>query len=93
MMINLYPVLLITRWIKLRALAGLPNWPAGMSVEVALAYTGVSQAQLRIWQRDGSVQFLPIGPKGKLIAPRWCLDEALQRMFATGKISTNLDFA
>jgi hypothetical protein len=60
----------------------LPNWPAGMSRELALAYTGVASAQLRQWEREGVVRFVARGPRGAKIALRSDLDSALTTLFS-----------
>lgn len=73
------------------ALADLPQWPEGMNWDVALAYTGVGEAQLRAWQRAGKVIFRPRGPKGAMLAMRADLERALRDMFTTD-IAEDLDF-
>ena len=70
----------------------MPNWPAAMSRELALAYTGVAQAQLREWERNGSVVFIPRGPRGAKIALRTALDSALADLFIGYDQSTDLEF-
>ena len=64
------------------ALAQLPDWPACMNRETALAYTGVAEAQLREWESRGMVRFRQRGPRGAAIAPRADLDAALDTLFA-----------
>lgn len=61
----------------------MPNWPAGMSRELALAYTGVASAQLRQWEREGVVRFVARGPRGAKIALRSDLDCALTTLFSS----------
>lgn len=73
------------------ALEKCPDWPAGMNREVALAYTGVAEAQLRQWERSGKVSFRARGPRGALVALRSDLDAALADMFAT-TVAEDLDF-
>ncbi|OWK34080.1 hypothetical protein [Sphingomonas dokdonensis] len=63
------------------ALARLPDWPAGMNRETALAYTGVAEGQLREWERRGLVRFRQRGPRGAAIAARADLDAALATLF------------
>lgn len=63
------------------ALAKLPDWPAGMNREMALAYTGVADGQMREWERRGIVRFRQRGPRGAAIAPRADLDAALATLF------------
>jgi hypothetical protein len=65
------------------AVASMPDWPAGMTRDLALAYTGVAEAQLREWERRGLVRFCPRGPRGAAIAARTSLDAALSTLFAT----------
>lgn len=65
------------------ALEKLPDWPAGMTRELALAYTGVGQEQMKEWERAGKVRFRPRGPRGAWIAPRSDLDAALASLFGS----------
>ncbi|WBQ17514.1 hypothetical protein [Sphingobium yanoikuyae] len=65
------------------ALEKLPDWPAGMNREMALAYTGVSGDQLDEWRRTGVVRFRPRGPRGQMLALRADLDAALAILFGT----------
>lgn len=58
-----------------------PDWPAAMSRDLALAYTGVAQTELREWEKRGLVRFLPIGPRGTAITLRLSLDNALTAVF------------
>ena len=68
----------------------LPSWPAAMSRDLALAYTGVAAVQLRDWERRGAVRFLARGPRGTKIALRSDLDSALSALFRTA--AEDLDF-
>lgn len=61
-----------------------PNWPAAMRRDASLAYTGVSEAQLRQWERSGKVRFQPRGPNGSMLALRRDLDAALHELFNAG---------
>jgi len=70
----------------------MPEWPAAMSRELALAYTGVAQSQLREWERSGSVVFIPRGSRGAKIALRTALDSALADLFIGYDESTDLEF-
>lgn len=63
------------------ALERLPDWPVAMTREIALAYTGVADAQLREWESRGMVRFRHRGPRGAAIAPRTDLDAALEVLF------------
>lgn len=73
-------------------LAKLPEWPAAMNRAWALAYTGVSEEQMRRWQRSGKVRFKPVGPKGEMVARIVDLDAALDALFAIKDVSEDLDF-
>ncbi len=73
------------------ALRDLPDWPAAMSREVALAYTGVAEAQLRSWEKTGGVVFRSRGPHGGMLALRSDLDAALARLF-TSPVAEDMDF-
>ena len=65
------------------AIQRMPDWPAGMTRDLALAYTGVAEAQLREWERRGLVRFCPRGPRGAAIAARASLDAALSTLFSS----------
>lgn len=73
------------------AIAQYPDWPAAMSRDLALAYTGVAEAQLRAWERSGRVNFRARGPRGAMLALRADLDAALADLFTTD-VSEDLDF-
>jgi hypothetical protein len=73
------------------AIAHMPDWPAAMSRDLALAYTGVAEAQLRAWERGGKVNFRARGPRGAMLALRSDLDAALTEMF-TSTVEEDLDF-
>lgn len=64
-----------------RQAENLPDWPAGMSRALALAYTGVGEAQLKEWERSGKVRFRPRGPRGQMLILRSDLDAALSDLF------------
>lgn len=65
------------------ALEKLPDWPAAMTRDEALAYTRVSEGQMREWQRRGTVTFRARGPRGAMLALRSDLDLALRDLFDT----------
>lgn len=65
--------------------------PAGMTWDMALAYTSVGEAQMRHWQKAGLVRFRARGPRGALVTTREMLDNALAQMFATNDLSEDLD--
>ena len=73
------------------ALAHYPNWPAAMSRDLALAYTGVAEVQLRAWERGGKVNFRARGPRGGMLALRTDLDAALKELFIS-TVEEDLDF-
>jgi len=73
------------------ALRDLPDWPAAMNRDTALAYTQVAEAQLRAWERAGRVSFRARGPRGGALALRSDLDAALVDMF-TADTEEDLDF-
>lgn len=72
------------------ALRDLPDWPAAMPRDMALAYTQVAEAQLRAWERAGRVHFRPRGPRGGALALRSELDTALADMFSES--AEDMDF-
>lgn len=69
-----------------------PDWPRAMNRDLALAYTGVAETQLREWERAGRVRFRPRGPRGEHIAPRADLDAALGMLFDTVADDEPIDF-
>ncbi|WCT73970.1 hypothetical protein PQ455_01675 [Sphingomonas naphthae] len=73
------------------ALASLPDWPAAMNRDAALAYTGVAEAQLRAWERANKVAFRARGPNGQKLVLRSALDAALADLF-TADVSEDLNF-
>lgn len=75
-----------------RPIEKLPDWPAAMNREWALAYSGVAEAQMREWQKRGRVRFQPRGPHGAMLCLRSDVDAALQEMFTAGS-PEDLDFA
>lgn len=74
------------------ALEKLPHWPAAMSRDLALAYTGVAEAQMREWESRGMVRFQARGPRGASIAPRADLDAALEHLFGAGGMTDPIEF-
>ncbi|MBW6522425.1 hypothetical protein KZ810_02845 [Sphingomonas sp. RHCKR47] len=74
------------------ALHQLPDWPAGMNRETALAYTGVAETQLRAWEKAGKVTFRARGPNGAAVALRVDLDAALAGLFASSANDEDFDF-
>jgi hypothetical protein len=73
------------------AIERMPDWPAAMSRDLALAYTGVAEVQLRAWERGGKVNFRARGPRGAMLALRSDLDAALIALF-TSTTDEDLDF-
>jgi len=73
------------------AIDRMPDWPAAMSRDLALAYTGVAEVQLRAWERGGKVNFRARGPRGAMLALRSDLDAALTEMFSSS-VEEDLDF-
>lgn len=61
--------------------APLPFWPAAMTRAMALAYTGVSETQMREWERRGVVRFCTRGPNGSAIARTADLKAAVDQLF------------
>jgi hypothetical protein len=69
----------------------LPFWPVAMARPMALAFTGVGEAQMRAWEKTGSVRFRPRGPRGAAIALRSDLEAAVADLFSRD-LSEDLDF-
>ena len=59
-----------------------PDWPAAMDYEMALAYTGFGEAELRRQIKAGEIKFLTVGPNGKNVTTRAQLDGALRKVWA-----------
>jgi len=66
-----------------------PDWPVGMTREVALAFTGVAEAQLEEWIKGGVVKFRRRGPHGAAVAQREELAAAFKSLFDDGNDSTD----
>lgn len=73
------------------AIERMPDWPAAMPRGLALAYTQVSDVQLRAWEKAGQVSFRARGPNGAMLALRSDLDAALKALFASA-VDEDLDF-
>jgi hypothetical protein len=63
------------------SLSDLPEWPAALDVQEALAYTRLSESELRRRAMAGEINFKPVGPNGKKVCRRVELDELLQRIW------------
>ncbi|KTF68647.1 hypothetical protein ACNFJ7_02015 [Sphingomonas sp. HT-1] len=68
----------------------IPFWPAAMTRAMALAYTSVSETQMRQWEREGTVRFRARGPNGSMITERAQLDDAIRKLF--GDVAEDMDF-
>jgi len=67
--------------------APMPFWPEAMGREMALAYTQVSEGQMREWERKGTVRFFPGGRNGQRIALREELKKAVEGLASTSGAS------
>lgn len=65
-------------------LQNLPEFPASMNREWALAYTGVAEATLQQYERLGIVRFRPVGPRGSMVARKSDLQRMLDFIFDRG---------
>lgn len=73
----------------------LPDFPASMNREWALAYTGVAEATLQEYERLGIVKFRPVGPRGSMVARKVDLQRMLDFIFERGDAlppSEDMDF-
>ena len=66
-------------------------WPMGLTFEQALAYTAVSIAQMRRWEREGRIVFRRVGRKGCRVAFRPDLERLLKETFR-GPVEIEEDF-
>lgn len=57
----------------------MPTWPAVLDMTEALAYSGMSERELRRRIERGEVVFKPLGPNGRNV----CLKEQLDEMLKT----------
>ena len=78
-------------------LRDLPEWPAALDAPEALAYSRLSESELRRRVRDGELVFKPVGPNGRKVCLREQLDEVLRRIWSEQSGSTppteeDLDF-
>lgn len=79
------------------SLKDLPDWPAALDEREALAYSRLSERELRRRAAAGEVVFKAIGPNGKKVCRRQQLDELLEKLWsdASGippEPSEDLDF-
>lgn len=79
------------------SLRDLPDWPAALDTEEALAYSRLSESEMRRRVAAGEVVFKAIGPNGKKVCLRDQLDAVLKRIWsdASGippEPSEDLDF-
>ena len=70
----------------------MPFWPEAMGRGMALAYTGVAEAQLKAWEKTRKVVFRPRGPNGAMIALRADLAAALADLLSGNDTGEDLDF-
>lgn len=73
-------------------LAHLPDWPALLDWQMALAYSNMSEAELRRQVRQKTVVFVPIGPNGRLVARRTDLDAAILSVWSSAAGLPSEDF-
>jgi hypothetical protein len=66
-------------------LRDMPGWPAALSLEEAVAYSGLSTSAIRRAVREGELVFKPLGFNGKKIVPRQQIDRYLQVLFAQAR--------
>ncbi len=64
------------------ALKDLPEWPAALGVSEALAYTGLSESELRRRTISGEITFKAIGPNGRKLCSREQLDLVIKPIWA-----------
>ena len=70
------------------------SWPAALTWQRALEYSSLSQAQLRLGVKQGSLRFLRIGANGARVVARAELDALIAKLFgaAPGGIEEDFDF-
>jgi hypothetical protein len=70
------------------------GWPAALTWSEALAYSGISPAELRRWQKEGALRFRRLGPHRANVALRSKLDQLLDTQFdlPATDISEDFDF-
>jgi hypothetical protein len=78
-------------------LKDLPDWPAALDVQEALAYSRLSESEMRRRVAKGEIVFKPVGPNGKKVCLREQLDVLLKSIWSdrTGAPPTpmeDLDF-
>lgn len=69
-------------------------WPAALTWSDALAYSSLSPAQLRRWQKSGALRIRRLGRNGAKVVLRSQLDELLELAFgpASTEIEEDFDF-
>lgn len=76
------------------ALRDLPDWPAALTEDEAMAYTRLSRTDITRYQREGIIRFLPHGANGTKICPRDDLDGLLKMIWAreAGRALDDMEF-
>ena len=74
-------------------LRDMPTWPAALTFDEAVAYTGLSASVISKSEMEGNIRFRAIGSNGRKIALRADLDALLTRLFAGHRgILDDMDF-
>lgn len=72
-------------------LKDLPDWPACLDRDEAMAYTGLSTSELQKATRAGKLIWKPVGARGRLVVARPQLDNYLASLFSDGVSSELLE--
>lgn len=67
-------------------------WPAALNWQDALAYTSLSEVELRRGVRRGLVRFMCVGRRGRRVAPRDQLDRLIADVFCPEPSGVEEDF-
>lgn len=63
-------------------LRDMPDWPAALSEAEALAYSRLSESELRRRVANGEIVFKRLGPNGRKVCRREQLDDVLKSIWS-----------
>ena len=64
------------------SLRDMPDWPAALDLNEALAYSRLSESEMRRRVASGEIVFKCVGPNGKKVCRREQLDDVLKSIWS-----------
>lgn len=64
------------------SLKDMPDWPAALDEREALAYSRLSESEMRRRVASGEIVFKKVGPNGKKVCRREQLDDVLKSIWS-----------